>query len=144
MLTPVLASEFVLQGIKNRVYDEQYFLLIRDLIQYFNRGVAGVTQNCKGLFDFTINALRKLVVDRCAAATSPVKLNSKELRDVTAVVKLQQKMLDSSKSLATTVKTNHYSTAKADLVKVKTSNKVLNDEFKKLMEDWDMIKGVHE
>ena len=63
---------------------------------------------------------------------------------MTAVAKLQQKMLETSKSLATTVKTHHYSSAKADLAKVKTSNKNLNDEFKRLMEAWEMIKGVHD
>ena len=76
-----------------------YVELMRDLMKYFDSGVAGITKNSKGLFEFTIQSISNLLktnTDKGASIFTsvsnkkPIVLHGKELDDIIAVLRLQK------------------------------------------------------
>ena len=61
LVTNTFADNLTKNFMKNKVYEADLMLLTRDLMKFFDSGIASVTTNSKGLFEYTINALKSLV-----------------------------------------------------------------------------------
>jgi hypothetical protein len=87
---------------------------------HFNSGVAGITNNSKGLFNYSISTIEMLMkkeqtkgstVFTSYDAKRPVPIFGKQLEDITALLRLQKQMVEYSSAFYRLVIPEHYQQA---------------------------------
>ena len=66
---------------------------VRDLIRNFNKGIAGVTNDSVGLFNYTINGLRQLMTNQENVGQY---MPTNKIEDIKSMLKLQKQMIEGS------------------------------------------------
>ena len=140
LVTQQFAQKFTNTAIRHKVYQAKFVETLRDLMDFFDRGIAGIVgEKAKQLFEFSINSITTTMEARDGQTG---RLQADQLADLTALLKFQKALVDGAMSSAGFIVPYHYNDAMNALQLVSTTartNPTLSTHVEQLKASWEAL-----
>ena len=138
LVTQTLAQRFSAIAIKYKVFQENFVEILRDLMRFFDKGITGiVTTKTQQLYEYSIKAMSVIM----GGHSTQGALHGNQLKDITAILKLQRQMVEGSDDAAKFIVPSHYKDAMKALELVKdVKNSKLQIHVEALKTAWETLR----